>query len=238
MSMENKGSWLLALDLAGPLGLVVLEGPGVLNHCSWEGGEGARLLFSAAAGLLDQAGIKAGDLGLLGVGRGPGSFTGIRMGIMAAKALAEVLGVQLVAPDSLAAAAVGPEGSENVFVALDARRGELYSALFRMEAREKGAFSFPRLVAGPQVRGPRETARFLAERSAELEGELLLLGSGISAYPHLWPRDARRAERRGPDPAGLAWLCRELHRRGEVEDHLSLVPLYLRKPDVGEVKNA
>ncbi|WP_458011686.1 tRNA (adenosine(37)-N6)-threonylcarbamoyltransferase complex dimerization subunit type 1 TsaB [Candidatus Solincola sp.] len=233
--MENNGRWLLAMDLAGPRGLVVLEGPGVMLHSSWEGGERARLLFTVAGDLLREAGITPRDLGLLGIGRGPGSFTGIRMGVMAAKALAEVLGLPLVAPDSLAAAAVGPEGTENVFVALDARRGEIYSALFRMEGH--GGFAFPKLLAGPLVCGPEETARFLVERMIGLEGELLLVGSGVGAYPDVWPREARRAERRGPDPAGLAWLCRELHGRGEVEDHLSLIPLYLRRPDVGEVRN-
>ncbi len=234
--MANNGRWLLAMDLAGPGGLLVLEAPEGLFHSSWEGGEGARSLFSSAARLLCEAGASPRDLGLLGVGRGPGSFTGVRMGVMAAKVLAEVLGLPLVAPDSLAALAVGPEGVENVFVVVDARRGELYSALFRMEG--SGGFAFPKPLAGPQVCSPEETARFLRSMASRLEGGLLLLGSGIDAYPDIWPRGARRAERRDPDPAGLAWLCRRLYERGEVADHLSLAPLYLRRPDVGARRDA
>lgn len=234
--MEGKRSWLLAMELAGPGGLLVLEGPGGLFHTSWEGGERSRLLFTAAGGLLSRAGIEPRDLGILGVGRGPGSFTGVRMGVMAAKTLAEVLGIPLVAPDSLTATAVGPDRAERVAVALDARRGELYMALFMMEGN--GVFSFPRRLGGPLVCGPEETARLLREWTDGMVGELLLVGSGVDAYPEIWPPEWRRVERRGPDPAGLAWLCRELHGRGEVEDHLSLKPLYLRRPEVGRVRYA
>lgn len=233
--MEGERTWLLAMELAGPGGLLVLEGPGGLLHSSWEGGERSRLLFVAADELLRRAGIGPHDLGLIGVGKGPGSFTGIRMGVMAAKALAEVLGTPLVAPDSLAATAVGPEKAERVLVALDARRGELYVALFMMEGG--GAFGFPRPLGGPLVCSPEETAHLLRQWTVGLTGKLLLVGSGVEAYPDIWPPEARRAERRGPDPAGMAWLCRELHGRGEVEDHLSIKPLYLRRPDVGKVRH-
>ncbi|WP_287154556.1 tRNA (adenosine(37)-N6)-threonylcarbamoyltransferase complex dimerization subunit type 1 TsaB [Candidatus Solincola tengchongensis] len=234
--MEDKRSWLLAVELAGPQGLLALEGPGGLFHNSWEGGERSKRLFVAAGELLRRAGIGPHDLGLVGVGKGPGSFTGIRMGVMAAKALAEVLGIPLVAPDSLAAVAVGPEGAERVAVALDARRGELYVALFMMEGN--GVFGFPQRLEGPLVCAPEETARLLREWTSGLAGELLLVGSGVDAYPDIWPPEARRAERRGPDPAGFVWLCRQLHMRGELEDHLSLKPLYLRRPEVGKVSYA
>ncbi|MGQ9475615.1 MAG: tRNA (adenosine(37)-N6)-threonylcarbamoyltransferase complex dimerization subunit type 1 TsaB [Actinomycetota bacterium] len=234
--MGDDGRWLLALDLSGPGGLVVLEGGKTLVHEAWEESEGSRFLFKLAGELMREAGVSPRDLGLLGVGTGPGSFTGIRMAVTAIKTLAEVLEVPVVAPDSLAATAVGPEGKGNVFVALDARRGEVYHALFRIEPGRP--FGFPVLAGGPRVEAPGEAALFLREKVVGMEGDLLLVGSGIRAYPDAWPRGVVRAERRGPDPAALAWLCREMHARGMVVEHLSLLPFYLRRPDVGRVKDA
>lgn len=234
--MGKDEGWLLAIDLTGPGGLVVLGGRGGLFSRTLEGGGGTRFLLTSAAEMMEAAGITPRHLGLLGVARGPGSFTGIRMAVTAVKALAEVLDLPVAAPDSLAARAVGPEGAENVFVALDARRGELYYALFRMEG--DGAFRFPVPVVEPRVDEPGVAARFLEERGAALRGDLLLVGNGVEAYPDLWPAEAYRADRWGPLPAALAWLCRELEARGTTADHFSLLPLYLRRPDVGGVRDA
>lgn len=212
-----------------------MDGPGRICHQSWGKGAQTRFLFATAKEMMREAGIQPRDLGLVGVGRGPGSFTGVRMAVIAAKTLAEVLGLPLVAPDSLAVVAAGSAPGGNVFAAVDARRGELYYALFRLEEGEE--VMFPRLLEGPLVSVPEEAVRFLEGWMGRLDGELVLAGTGIEAYPEIWPEGLRRAERTGPDPQALAGLCRELYRRGWTEDPLLLRPSYLRHPDVGKARD-
>lgn len=228
--MRKDEGWLLAMDLSGA-GLVVLEGPGGLWHRSWKGASGTALLFSAVREVLGEAGIGPGELNVLGVGRGPGSFTGVRTAVMGAKTLAEVLRIPLVAPNSLAVIAAGAASRGHVFVAVDARRKEVYHALFFLGGDDEE--ELPLLVSGPSVSPPEEAAQLVRSRMRDLEGDLVLAGSGIRAYGDMWPEGPVRWEADTPDPQALAGLCRELFRQGITEDHLSLRPLYLRQPNVG-----
>ncbi len=220
----------MAMDLSGA-GLVVLEGPGGLWHRSFEAAKGASLLFTTVKEVLGEAGIGPDQLSVLGVGRGPGSFTGVRTAVMGAKTLAEVLRIPLVAPDSLAIIASGAASRGHVFVAVDARRREVYHALFRLDGEGEG--ELPRLVEGPSVSPPEAAARRIRYWMRDLEGDLVLAGNGIRVYGDLWPRGPARRDTDLPDPRALAGLCRKLFERGVTEDHLYLRPLYLRQPDVG-----
>jgi len=227
MGWDKK--WLLALDLSTPRGVLVLDGPGGTFHREVAGGSRVSHLFVAAGEVMCAAGIKARELGLAGVGRGPGSFTGIRVAVTAAKVLAAVLDVPLVAPDSLmvTAVAAGGEG-DAVFTALDARRGEVYHALYRI------ADGYPVALVEPGVAPPQVVAASLS-RWMEREGARVTgVGNGIGAYPGAWPEGMARAESDLPEPAGLARLCRLAAGRGEHIDPIELLPLYLRRPDVRE----
>ncbi len=102
-------------------------------------GEGKRLagLVPAAQALLQGTGLTPKDLGLIVVDVGPGSFTGTRVGVAFAKAFAYASGASLAGVSSLEARAAGAawKGARGVLaVALDARRGRLYGAAFRVEA--------------------------------------------------------------------------------------------------------
>ncbi len=95
------------------------------------GGNHARDLVEAAGSLLGSARPEA-----VGVAVGPGSFTGVRIGLAAAKGLAEGWDVPLVGLDNLAAMAASwtrlcPEFPGPVLVAIDARKGKFYGALYR-----------------------------------------------------------------------------------------------------------
>lgn len=78
--------------------------------------------------MLDRAGATWGDLALIGVGVGPGNFTGVRISVAAARGLALALGIPAIGVNALEAAALGLP--RPVLVALDARRGQLYLQLF------------------------------------------------------------------------------------------------------------
>src|SRR5258708_38906452 len=105
----------------------------------------ARQLESHCAGLppaidrvLEAAGLKLRDLVGVAVGIGPGSFTGLRVGLSYAKGLARALGIELVGVPSLDAIALGerlkPRPGATVCPVIDARRGEVYGALYRFSA--------------------------------------------------------------------------------------------------------
>lgn len=188
--------------------------------------------------LLEGAGVERREIGGLAVSRGPGSFTGLRIGIATAKALAYAWGRPLVGIPTLDALAfnAGPVNAV-IYPLLEARRGEVYTAAYRggegvprrlgdyrlttveklLEELEKGQEGLDR---------PPEPVMFLGE-AAEARLELLraALGTRLLVPPRItaWPRAGSVAE--------LGW--REL-RAGRGMDALPLRPIYLR-PSEAEI---
>jgi tRNA threonylcarbamoyladenosine biosynthesis protein TsaB len=217
------------MDLSTPAGMLVLDGPGGLYSHTIEAGSRFSQLFVMVNDLISTAGIAATDIGLIGVGRGPGSFTGVRVGVVAAKALASVLGTPLVAPDSLEVMSMGAEGIlKAVLVALDARRGEVYYGLYRLEE------GYPVVLQAPQVAAPEVAVESLASWRAKFPTGMGIVGTGVAAFPHAWPHDLVVIPVDSSIPQGLARLCHYMADRGETSDPLELLPLYLRRPDARE----
>ncbi len=100
-------------------------------------------LLPAVAGLLEQAGLAFADLDAVAVAVGPGAFTGLRIGLATARALAGALSIPLHPVSSLAALAAGSD-AELALPVIDARRGEAFAALFA--GREE---RWPAFVASP-----------------------------------------------------------------------------------------
>ena len=127
---------VLGIDTTGPGGgaALLLDRGEILRATVPDEVRRGRTLVPLIAGLLDQAGLRPGDLDLVACGVGPGSFTGIRIGIATAAMLAYAAGIEVVAVGSLhGRAANAPADATEVCVQLDARRGRLYSALFARE---------------------------------------------------------------------------------------------------------
>ena len=123
---------LLATDTSGKFGSIALAQCGPADVCDvlevvpLEGGTFSAQLVPQIASLLSKHGFKKQDLDAFAVASGPGSFTGLRVGLAAIKALAEILGKPIVAVSLLEAIATSASSTRKVLAALDAGRGEVY----------------------------------------------------------------------------------------------------------------
>jgi tRNA threonylcarbamoyladenosine biosynthesis protein TsaB len=137
--MLSNDALLLGVDTCGPSGSIALgrltdEGLTVAGEAQLAGGEYAASLVLAIADLLDGAGASVGDLAGIVVVAGPGSFTGIRIGLAAVKAIAEATSVPVVTVSRLILLASSAHASCAV---LDAHRGQFYCGMYSEgEARE------------------------------------------------------------------------------------------------------
>lgn len=179
----------------------------------------AEALMPMIAAVLDEAGIPVEELDLIAVTLGPGAFTGLRIGLAAARGLSLASGVPALGVTSFAAVAAAVASEEragrSLVVALESKRDELYLQAFDPTgaARDEGA-----LVA------PADFAAWVPP------GPLILAGDGAPRLAAaLAPR--RPALARGPglaDAADVARLAAAKWRPGFAPP---LRPLYLRAPD-------
>ena len=133
---------LLAVDTSGKNGSLALARltPGqsesqisVLEVVPLTGGAFSAQLVPQIAALLKKHGYSKSDLGAFAVASGPGSFTGLRVGLAAIKALAEALRKPIVAISLLEAAACSGAARGRVLAALDAGRGDVYVGDYELE---------------------------------------------------------------------------------------------------------
>jgi N6-L-threonylcarbamoyladenine synthase/protein kinase Bud32 len=191
-------------------------------------------VFPMVAHLLEECGHTVRDVGAVVVGRGPGSFTGVRIGVAAAKGLAQGLGVPLWGVGTLDAVAERFAGRDGlVGVVGDAMRREVYPALFRCESGVVERLS-PDIVAEPVV---------AAERWArETSGPLLLAGDGMAKYGDVFAAAlGARVEVAPPatwGPTGAA-LLQAAWRAGAPwsgDTVASVLPVYTRLSDAEEAE--
>ena len=185
--------------------------------------------------VLAESGFSASDLDGVIVGRGPGSFTGVRIGVAAAKGLAHGLGVPLWAVGTLDAIAQ-PYADESVLLAVvgDAMRGEVYPALFRCGGGRAERLA-PDRVSKPAV---------VAAEWDELGEPLVLVGNGIRKYEELFAATlGQRAtfaerERWAPSPTGLfaAWTVASTAGALGDGDPATVLPVYTRLSDAEEAE--
>jgi tRNA threonylcarbamoyladenosine biosynthesis protein TsaB len=110
----------------------------ICNEIAEEGYSHAERLHVFIEESLKEAGIVYKDLSAIAVSKGPGSYTGLRIGVSAAKGLCYALGIPLIAVDTLQIlAAQAPISDGLIIPMIDARRMEVYSAIFTPELESK-----------------------------------------------------------------------------------------------------
>lgn len=215
---------VLGIETATGQGGVAVVGPeGLLAEVtlSVTAGYGERLL-PALERILAAAGLSPDQLDGYAISIGPGSFTGLRIGLATVKGLALATGKPLAAVPTLEALAASlPFCAHPVCPLLDARKGEVYCALFALEGAEPVRL-LEDTVCPLEVLLPRITRPtvFIGDALASY-GEALRRRLGEKA---LFPPPGRG----GASPAVVAARGRARLLRGEAEDVDRLVPRYLR----------
>jgi tRNA threonylcarbamoyladenosine biosynthesis protein TsaB len=137
----------------------------------------ASVLLELIEETLDRAGLEIGEIDLLAVSIGPGSFTGLRIGLSTAKGLAMATGAAVVGVPTLEALALAAgQRSGVVCPVLDARKGEVYAGTFRSHA------GTVLRVADDAVVDPRRLAR-------TLERPCTLVGDAVEPYRAVWEEE-------------------------------------------------
>ena len=177
----------------------------------------AELILPMISGLLAEAGLRAGDLDAIAFGRGPGSFTSLRIGIGVVQGLAWGADRPVVPVSSLAAVAQGVvdarsvPASARILVAMDARMGEVFHAAFRRDDGGRAVADGDEGVSAPESLSPR--GEWLAAGNGFERYEALgrLAESASACLPGIWPRAAAVLKLAGawletnpPLPAALA----------------------------------
>ena len=187
----------------------------------------AEIITPAIAFVCEQAQIELSEVGAVAVDIGPGLFTGLRVGIATAKAVAQALRLPMVGFSSLDLLAYPARYSRRLIAAvIDARRGEVFSALYRQVPGGVQRITEPVVCRADQVAGELE-ARGV---------EALLVGDGAIRYAeafaglsHVEQASVGMAH---PSAASLVELAQPRVQREEFVQTWELEPLYLRQADV------
>jgi len=187
--------------------------------------ESARSLAPAIRDLLGQIGWRPGDVELVAVRQGPGSFTGLRVGVTTAKTFAYAVGAQVLGVDTLEAIAAGaPEGVSRLSAAMDAQRGDVVARRF-----ERGDGGW--LV-------PVEPARLipLEEWLAGLTAGWHVSGPVLRKLPGRIPSHvvALEAAYWRPTAVNVARLAARDYAAGRRDHVWALAPRYSRRPAAEE----
>jgi len=215
---------ILALDTATEACSVALglDGRVLERYVQMERGHGERLLPMIDE-VLAEAGISLQSLQAIAFGRGPGGFTGVRLAASVAQGLAFGAGRPVLPLDSLlvvaedARAASGAADTE-VWVAMDARMGEVYAGRYACRGGEWAVLDAPALyeLEALHVRWRVLPPRVIAGSALAAFGDRLAVGDAVC-----FPVERSRAE-------ALLRVAQAAWRRGEAVDPDQALPLYLR----------
>jgi len=213
----------LAFDTSGEMCVLALaDEDGAVQAVSvFEGRRTlSRRLMGELDGLLTRSGLTLADLTAFAVGLGPGSFTGVRVGVTTAKTLAQVTGKPLVGVgtlDAYAAVWLTQDDDIPVVPVLPSRRGEVYAAVYHDGERVGEPFA--------------ASLEALTVRLGEM-GRVIAGGS-----PHLLPDWAGRSlGQPWTPPEGLARIAARRLQAGDTDDPLGLVLLYVVAPSISTPK--
>lgn len=216
---------ILAVDTATEAcSAALLVGEQVFSRWEEAPRDHTRKILPMVQDVLDEAGITLDELDAIAFGRGPGSFTGVRIGIGVAQGLAFGAGVPLIGISTLAAMAQGAhrlDGAEQVLTAIDARMNEVYFGRYELiDGRMQ-------LVGDEVVSDPAA----LVEARGKLPGRFTRVGTGFETYGDVLSTLADElvaSQVRFPAALDMLSLARSAWLAGEAVAVEQATPVYLR----------
>jgi tRNA threonylcarbamoyladenosine biosynthesis protein TsaB len=192
----------------------------------------ATALLPLVENTLKAADVSLKELDLIAVSIGPGSFTGLRIGLSVAKGLALAQDRPMVGVSTLEALAVaaGPR-SHVLWTVLDARKREVYAAAFDCSAADVVEAVYPPTVCAPE------------QLATRLEPPCVVVGDGVDVYGEIWRAQAGReielqpAATLRPSGAAVARLGLRRFRTYGADAVDALEPYYVRSSDAERQRN-
>lgn len=263
---------ILAIETSSRVGSVALAmGPDLLGQTTFSAPlRHSAEIFPAIADLLSRADYGPSDLRQVHISVGPGSFTGLRIAVVAAKTMHLAHGVRIVTVDSLDAIAANitdascreafqPVSGESasprrLAVVLDAKRGQFYTAIYEYASSTSGPdsasgkksvdYGIPAASGGLWRKAHADclmTSMELRDRFANPADPILVAGDGLLYYQDQFAVEGIRVLDRAswsPRASGVLLLGQQKAAKERFSDPLTLVPFYLRGPEVTMRKRA
>ncbi len=178
--------------------------------------------------ILNEAGINIANIDGVAVSSGPGSFTGLRIGMTTAKAIAWSLNKPVVGVPSLDGIAYNAGGVSGIICPiLNARRSEVYTALYTFNKGELQLLSDYLAIEPVQ----------LIKKLHKMDGNITLLGDAIEEFASVFKENLGErltippSANRLPRASQIAYLGWKRLRKGETDNAINLSPLYIRKSE-------
>lgn len=217
--------YILALETTGAHASVAIineageifekKSDSVLNHLQH--------LMPMTQELLQETGLQLTNMTAIAASKGPGSFTGIRIGVSSARALAQVTGLKTIAVPTLKAFAYNmPEFEGLICPVFDARRSQVYA----------GAYKWVDGKIEEVIKGAAYSLDEFLEQTAVLNLPRMFFGDGISAYSEKFSADEIAPENiRLQQAASVAKLAKDMYYEGMTTHYEELKPDYMRKAE-------
>lgn len=219
---------LLALDTSTDAGSVAVFYKGeVLEYFQLLPRQQAQALLPQIKGLLNKAGVALNQVDALAFGRGPGSFTGLRIAAASIQGLALALDrpvIPISTLEAMAWRAINEQGANKVLTLLDARMDEVYWCAWQAEQ------GLPVALVTEQLAAPEQVALPVVDTG--LAANWALVGSGACYAERLETSVTARLERQLPDilPSAnaIVHLAYQAWLKGKLVDAADAIPIYLR----------
>jgi tRNA threonylcarbamoyladenosine biosynthesis protein TsaB len=220
---------ILAINTSTPqFSIAVVKGSGSLlaEQVIAAKSKNFRAFMPALSSLLEHSGVEFKDLEAVAVAIGPGSFTGLRVGLATAKGICQGLGIPVIGISSLEAmASQWPEGTLPICSIIDSRKGEVSAALFRRDNEGLVRLTADTCLKCGDLPGMIKGATLFVGNDFDHQESMIrkILGpKAKAALPQFW----------GLRASAVGLLGVERMKEHKFDSLLNLTPSYLRPPDI------
>ena len=186
-------------------------------------------LLSMIEAILSESQINVSDLNAVAVGQGPGSFTGLRIGIGVAQGIAYGVNCKMLGISSLAALAQQALDKGYVIAGIDARMNEVYWGAYKVSP------TGVKLIGGLQLNPPQEiNLEMISQLGLDLDNqELVFAGNAWSEYEDIFQQSLftelkHTRDEALPQAIGIIELAHRAYNQSEFIDPINFAPKYVR----------